>query len=429
MNKYGSNNYRINRGAKGNTGNTGMTGAGETGATGPTGATGATGNGATGSTGATGPTGPAGAKGDLGDFGMTGPTGPSGADGIQGPTGNTGVSAVAKIWGTMDRSTILVPVTVAGVVKSYAGAIAVLKVFSDGVEQDISSDTVTVATTNCTVTQSAETQGTGKGRKLTVTNLAADTGSFVVTHTVSGTTVSETVHIDKVYDGATGLTGGTGSNGPAGITGPTGQTGADGPTGKTGLTGAVGPTGAIGAQGDVGVTGPTGAQGITGVMGQTGVTGAGTTGPTGDKGETGLDGRTGNTGSTGPAGIGTQVKKRITAAQMTADLSGGITLIPAVAGKYIMPIMAIVKVTKGSVGFENASNDAYIAWRGGANIMTLANGLIENGSVRADVLLPTGSFTSAVNNSDLILYSATDCSAGTGGYVDITLYYIEGEEY
>lgn len=403
MNKYGSNNYRINSGVKGATGNTGMTGIGSTGIMGPTGAT--------------GPTGPAGTPGEEGRTGSTG------------STGMTGPRPPEVQYIVSDRSTILLPTSTAGAIKSYAGAHAIIKHFTDGIEQDISAVSLTVTTNNCTVSQSAELTGSGKGRKISVSNLADETGHFVVSYTVSDVTVSQTIYVQKIYDGATGATGGDGITGPTGLYGPTGASGSAGSTGVTGVTGAEGIAGAIGPQGDQGITGPTGADGATGLTGLTGATGAGETGPVGATGVAGPTGLAGATGPTGSAGIGSVVKKRVTAGEMTSLLSGGITLISAAPGKYITPIMAVVKVTKGSVGFENASNDAYIAWRGGSNILTVSNGLIETGSVRTDIIFPSGAFTSAVSNTDLILYSATDCSAGTGGYVDITLYYIEGEEY
>ncbi|MFA6916991.1 MAG: collagen-like protein [Parachlamydiales bacterium] len=401
MDKYGSNNYRINQGLAGPTGKTGATGAtGQTAGTGPTGATGKT--------------------------GVTGATGPTGTQGSIGITGVTGATALDITYATIDRSTILIPVTVAGVVKTYTGIFAVLKVFTGGVEQDISGDTVTVATTDCTVTQGAETTGTGMGRKLNVTNLAADTGAFVVTHTVNATLVSQRVYIAKIYDGSTGQTGATASTGLTGPTGITGITGITGLTGMTGQTGVAGAAGAAGPQGEIGVTGITGMTGQTGIQGVTGVTGAGTTG---DAGATGQTGRTGSTGNTGTAGIGAMTKVRITASQMTSNLAAGITLIAASVGKYITPLLAIVKVTQGGTPFENAANDAYISWLGGSNILTVPNGLIETGATRVDILFPTGSFTSVASNTTLILWSATDCSAGVGGYVDVTLYYLEGEEY
>lgn len=486
MDKYGSNNYRINQGTPGPTGNTGVTGpaytgpsggvgptggtgkTGGTGGAGPTGATGVTGprglsvTGPTGLVSATGPTGPTGEKGFVGPtgpcgvdgaigktggtgagaIGVTGPTGTAGTVGATGKTGVTGTAgidgktgstgaigvtgaaAAAKIWGIVDRSTILVPVTVAGAVKTYTGAITIFKMYSDGTEIDISGDAVTVDVVNCTITQAAETTGSGKGRKLTCTNLAAETAHFTVSHTESGTLASQIVYIMKIYEGATGpsgiagLTGGTGGAGADGITGPTGG------DGKTGQTGDRGVTGAIGAQGDYGPTGYSGPTGLTGVS-VTGPTGAGITGPTGDVGTTGVKGETGAQGIAGAGFLTATVTLTETELKNTI-YANGYTVVPASAGKVIWPVYAKAKLDNVVVPYDFNSEDMYLRYSTAATaIITWDNAMISESSARVDVKANAGSYETAPEGAALKVHVGSTASTGTGGTIEITVYYIE----
>jgi len=246
-----------------------------------------------------------------------------------------------------------------------------------------------------------------------------------VTYTHSGVPTTASVNIQKSLDGGAGTTGPTGGTGGTGATGATGN-GETGVTGGTGQTGGTGPTGVIGPQGDAGETG------ATGMTGATGATGAGTTGATGGgmTGTTGPTGVQGDVGPTGAAGIGAQLKIRITDTQLKNNLTTGIVLVAADAAKYMVPIMAVCRVVQGGVAFEIGTEDLYISFRGyGSPILTLNNALLESAVTRTDIIMPSGSFVNASSNVDLILYAAADCSAGTGGYLEITLYYLAAEEY
>jgi collagen type VII alpha len=421
MDKYGSNNYRINQGLGGPTGPTGKTGAtGQTAGTGPTGNTGATGK--TGGTGITGMTGP---SGSVGLTGVTGITGGTGGAGITGVTGTTGTAGTIPPWLSMDKSTIIIPVTPAGVVKSYTNIFVVLKAFLLGVEQDISGETITVATTDCTIgSQVAEATGTGLGRRFNITNLAADTASFVVSHTLAGVSLSQRVYLVKSYDGdigATGATGKTGLTGGIGITGESGMTGGTGATGKTGMSGVAG---AAGPQGEIGNTG---ASGMTGMTGATGVGITGVTGFTGGSGGVGIDGKTGATGVTGLDGTGFKTAKLlITAAQQLSGIGAGFTIVSAVPGKTLWPIFAKAKIDNFSTQFDYGTSTLDLHYGASVSpILSWTSFFLESGSIRTDIKQNAGSYENAYENSSLKVRTGTDAASGAGGTIEITVYYVE----
>lgn len=426
LDRYGSNNVRLNMPLDGTNGDDGLNGG--TGPTGPAGPTGPTGN-----HGATGPTGANGTDGRTGPTGY-GMTGPTGGDGRTGPTGNPGATGVTgtidnQIWAQSSRSTIIIAVNPTGVVKSYDGADAVMKVYSLDSEQDVSGLTATIDTWNVTVTQSGETGGTQFGKVFKVTALNGDSGDFTVQLGFSGVTCTQKYHVSKVYDGLPGGTGptGVGTTGGTGPTGTVGGTGITGPTGADGSTGAKGDTGNFGDVGPTGTTGPTGdfgATGPTGIDGVTGPTGAGVTGPTGAIGATGIDGRTGPTGADG-TGFKT-AELEISSADLKANLTAGFTIVSQVAGKVIWPIFAKAKLDNVSVAYEFGSDTVYLRYA--ANIAPIIEwdaALIESAVTRVDARQNAGTYDDAPENSALKVYGSANATVGSGGTLTITVLYVE----
>jgi len=367
-----------------------------------------------------------GSTGAAGAVGSTGATGPTGAAGTGGVTGQTGADA-EEIRSTISRSGLIIICTPLGVPKSYDTAVCTVKHFVDGVEQDISGLTGTIEATNVTVAQAAELVGTTKGRVYSVTNISADTGSYELSYPHDGVTYQHTVTVDKVLDGGGGLTGTTGPTGAelAGATGNTGKTGltgvgvtgADGNTGKTGYTGAIGATG-------------TGITGTTGGTGSTGLTGTGLTGPTGSDGATGGTGLTGSgiTGATGDAGDGYLHKYiRITEANAKGALSTGIELELNLLGTIAWPQFIKGYINPGVTPFDFGGATTlkfkYVGVSG--DLATFTNAFIESASGRRDVKIPSGSFEDAPENTDIIVYVDTAAGTGSGGYIDLDIYYLQ----
>jgi predicted phage tail protein len=118
------------------------------------------------------------------------------------------------------------PASSAGVVSSFAGAAATMRVFKGATEE---TGSWTFAKVDTSVTS------TLVGSTVTVTAIAADSGFVDITASRAGQpSVTRRFSLAKVRQGADGTAGSTGPQGPAGSTGP------QGPTGSTGAAGAAG---------------------------------------------------------------------------------------------------------------------------------------------------------------------------------------------
>jgi hypothetical protein len=113
--------------------------------------------------------------------------------------------------------------------------------------------------------------------------------------------------LERLWQVAEALPGGSGTQGPKGDKGDKGDPGETGPAGPTGPAGAPGQPGSAGPTGPKGDTGDTGPQGLKGDAGDFGPQGErgpiGLTGPKGDKGDQGDPGPQGETGPQGPIGL------------------------------------------------------------------------------------------------------------------------------
>ena len=59
------------------------------------------------------------------------------------------------------------------------------------------------------------------------------------------------------------------------------------------------------------------------------------------------------------------------------------------------------------------------------DLATFTNAFIESASGRRDVKIPSGSFEDAPENTDIIVYVDTAAGTGSGGYIDLDIYYLQ----
>jgi len=237
-----------------------------------------------------------------------------------------------------------------------------------------------------------------------------------------------------------GPTGSTGPTGPTGlsVTGPTGPTGPTGGVGLTGTgsTGPTGPSGATGPGGETGpigisVTGPTGPTGRTGATGETGLPITGETGPTG-VGTIGATGPTGLVGATGPTGeTGGEVQSAsvtLTETILKNTIDSGVTIKAAEASKVIIPVAVIAKNSVGTTEYNFSTALLRLKYlTGGGDLITFDNDFLETTTERIDMKFIAGGFEGSYQNSAVIVYADNVASTGTGGEIEVILYYITAD--
>jgi hypothetical protein len=117
---------------------------------------------------------------------------------------------------------------------------------------------------------------------------------------------------------------------------------------------------------------------------------------------------------------------RITSTDLLTNIASGIKVVDAVAGKVIWPIFAKAKYDGVGVAYNFGTDEMFLRYSSPATaIMTWTNDFLETAAARIDVKQNAGSFEDAAENKDLMVYADGNAVSGSGGYIDLTVYYVE----